>query len=362
MKRRHFFQGMTAAAATAVAAPAIAQQRFEWRMVTAYPKNLPILQTGCEQLAARISDLSAGRLQIKVYSAGELVPPLQCFDAVSRGAAEMGVDSAYYAYGKTKASAFFSAIPFGMTAQEMNAWIYFGGGQELWDEAYAPFGVRAFLCGNSGAQMGGWCRKEIKSLSDIKGLKYRIPGMGGQVLEKLGATVVLLPGGELFGALQSGAVDGVEWVSPYVDYGMGFFRVAKNYYWPGFQEPCSAVQMMVSSAKFESLPKDLQQIVTVSCSVQNDLMLAEFSSRNGPVLENLVREQGVKLQQFPRDVLVALGTASGEVMQEIIETADATTRKVAQSYLKARRELLTWTQIGEQGYANARLLPFKYPK
>lgn len=361
MKRRQFIQGAAATGAMAVAAPAIAQQRVEWRMVTAYPKNLPILQTGCEQLASRIGELSEGRLTIKVYAAGELVPPLQCFDAVSRGAAEMGIDSAYYAYGKTKASAFFSAIPFGMTAQEMNAWIYFGGGQELWDETYAPFGIRAFLCGNSGAQMGGWLRKEINSLQDLKGLKYRMPGMGGQVLQKLGATAVLLPGGELFGALQSGAIDGVEWVSPYIDYSMGFFRVAKNYYWPAFHEPCSAVQAMVNREKFDALPKDLQQIVRMSCAVQNDLMIAEFTARNGPALDGMVREQQVKLVQFPRDVLVAMGNASGDVLQEILDSSDAVTRKVAQSYLKARREMMNWTRIGEQGFTNARILPYKYP-
>lgn len=363
MKRRDFVGSAVVGVATAAGSASVAAQaKTEWRMVTAYPKNLPILQTACERLGRRITEMTEGRLTVKVYAAGELVPALQCFDAVSSGAAEMGVDSAYYAYGKTKSSAFFSGVPFGMTAQEMNAWIHWGGGQQLWDEAYAPFGVRAWLAGNSGVQMGGWFRKEIKVPEDFRGLKFRMPGIGGEVLKKLGASVVLLPGSELFGALQSGAIDGTEWVSPYIDSSMGFSRVAKFYYWPGFHEPCSAVQAMVNRSKFDALPKDVQRIVTAAIGLENDLMLAEFTYRNGPALQGLVNDQQVQLRQYPRDVTIALGNASGEVMQELVDGADPITKKVAVSFLKARKEMVNWTRIGEAGFANARSLPFKFPE
>ena len=367
MKRRSFLTAATAtgvavAAASSLPKPAISQGLIEWRMVTSWPKGFPGLGTGAERVAQRITDMSDGRLRVQVFGGGELVPALQVFDGVAGGTAEMGHDASYYHLGKSPATAFYTAVPFGMTAAELNAWVHWGGGQELWDELYAPFGLKGFLAGNTGVQMGGWFRKEIKSVDDLKDLKFRMPGMGGQVLQRLGTTVVLLPGGEIFPALQSGAIDGTEWVGPYNDLAFGFYKVAKFYYWPGFHEPGSGLQLTVNKAQYDALPKDLRQIVEAAALAENDVMLAEFNSRSGPALQTLVRTHGVQLRQMPRDVLLAIGEESGKLMEETIEGGDAITKKIGRSFLKARSEALAWTRIADQAYTNARLLPFRYPR
>jgi TRAP-type mannitol/chloroaromatic compound transport system substrate-binding protein len=366
VKRRDFVKGTALASAGILAstlpAPAIAQGRIEWKMVTSWPKGLPGLGTGAERLAQRIGDMSNGRLTVKVFAGGELVPPLQCLDAVANGTAEMGHDAAYYHIGKTPAAGFYTAVPFGLTANELNAWVYFGGGQELWDELYAQFAIKPFLAGNTGEQMGGWFRKEINSAEDLKGLKFRMPGQGGQVLTNLGATVVTLPGGEIFANLQSGAIDGTEWVGPYNDLSLGFYKITKLYYWPGFHEPGSGLELLVSKPKYEALPKDLQQIVAAAAAAENDVMLAEFNGRSAGALASLIREHGVELKQFPKDVLIALGTASGELMQSVYDSGDEITKKVCASFFKFRTEIRGWTRIADQAFTNARLLDFKYPQ
>jgi TRAP-type mannitol/chloroaromatic compound transport system substrate-binding protein len=362
IKRRQVIGAAAAGAALASTAPAIAQERMEWKMVTSWPKGLPGLDTGARRLADRITQLSGGRLGVTVYSAGELVPALQCFDAVAAGTAEMGHDASYYHLSKSPACGFFTAVPFGLLAQELNAWIYFGGGQELWDELYAPFGIKPFLAGNTGSQMGGWFRKEINSIADLQGLKFRMPGQGGQVLTKLGVTVVTLPGGEIFANLQSGAIDGTEWVGPYNDLSLGFYQVAKLYYWPGFHEPGSGLECMVNKAKYDALPDDLKQVIQMACSAENDVMLAEFNGRNSPALAALVREHGVELKQFPKDVLEAYGKASGDLMRELYDTGDEITKKIASAFFKFRAEVRGWTRISDQAFANARLLKFDYPQ
>ena len=365
LNRREILTGAAAASAVAavsiIAAPAIAQSRLEWKMVTSWPKGLPGLGTGAERLAKRITDLSSGRLSIKVYSAGELVPALQCFDAVSNGTAEIAHDASYYHLSKSLGTAFFTAVPFGLTAAELNAWVYFGGGQELWDDLYESFGIRAFLAGNTGVQMAGWYRKEIKSLEDMKGLKFRMPGQGGDVLRKLGVTVVTVPGGEIFANLQSGAIDGAEWVGPYNDLALGFYKVAKFYYWPGFHEPGAGLECMINKSKFEALPKDLQELIMNCCRAENDLMLAELNARNGDALETLIRQHGVQLKQLPKDVLEGMGNAAGEVVQDLLDKGDPKTKKIAESYVKFRTNIRRWTQISDQAYVNARSLNFKYP-
>ncbi|MBF0128388.1 MAG: TRAP transporter substrate-binding protein [Alphaproteobacteria bacterium] len=364
MKRRSFL-GKAVAAGVAAAAfprPAIAQGKMEWRMVTAWPRGLPGLGTGTERLAKRIGDLSGGRLTVKLYAAGELVPALQCFDAVASGTAEMGHDASYYHIGKSRAMPFFTTVPFGMTAAEHNAWIAFGGGQELWDELYAPFGVKPFPGGNTGVQMGGWFRKEINSVEDFKGLKFRMPGQGGEILKKLGANIVLLPAGEIFAALQSGAIDGTEWVGPHNDMALGLYKVAPNYYFPGFHEPGAALELMVNKQQFDALPADLKAIVQAAAQAENDLMLSELNARNGAALESLITIHGVRLRQFSRDILTALGQASGEIIAELLASDDPMTKKIAQAYVKARTNLVEWTKVGEQAYTNARLLKFDYPR
>ncbi|MDY0883268.1 TRAP transporter substrate-binding protein [Dongia soli] len=366
MKRRNFLTGAGVAAGAALATsfpkPTIAQDKMEWKMVTSWPKGLPGLATGAERLADRIGKLSGGRLTVKVYAGGELVPAFGCFDAVSQGTAEMAHDAAYYHINKISAAGFFTSVPFGMTANELNGWIYFGGGQELWDELFAAFGVKSFLAGNTGVQMGGWFRKEIKSPKDFQGLKFRMPGHGGEALAKLGATVVQLPGAEIFGNLQSGAIDGAEWVGPYNDLSLGFYKITKLYYWPGFQEPGSALQCMVNKGKYDALPEELKQIVAAACAAENDIMLAEFNGRSPAALSTLVNEHKVELKQFPKSVLLALGTASGEVMQELIDKGDEITQRIAKSYFKFRREAKNYTKITEIAYATSRDLNFRYPQ
>ncbi|MEX2649067.1 MAG: TRAP transporter substrate-binding protein [Alphaproteobacteria bacterium] len=364
LKRRDLIVTATAGAALASTfpAPAIAQDRMDWKMVTSWPKGLPGLDTGARRLAKRITKLSGGRLTVTVYSAGELVPALQCFDAVAAGTAEMAHDASYYHLSKSPACGFFTAVPFGMTATELNGWLYFGGGQELWDELYAPFGIKPFIAGNSGCQMGGWFRKEINSVLDLQGLKFRMPGQGGQVLTRLGVTVVTLPGGEIFANLQSGAIDGTEWVGPYNDLSLGFYQVAKYYYWPGFHEPGSGLEFMVNKAKYDALPDDLKHVIQSACAAENDMILAEFNGRSAPALAALVREHGVQLKQFPKDVLEAFGKASGDLMQEVMDTGDDITKKIASAFFKFRADIRGWTRIADQAFANARLLKFDYPQ
>ena len=367
MKRRNFLTGAGLAAgattlASALPRPAIAQDRLEWKMVTAWPKGLPGLGTGAERLAERITKASDGRLNVKVFAAGELVDATGCFDAVSHGQVEMGHDSSSYHIDKLPAAGFFSAMPMGLTAGEHNGWIYFGGGQELWDELYAPFGVKAFLAGNTGAQMGGWFRKEIHSVADLKGLKFRITGHGAQALARLGVEIVPLPNGEIFSNLQSGAIDGAEWVGPYNDLSLGFYKITRLYYWPGFHEPGSATQCMVNKSKFEALPDELKQIVAACCSAENDMMLAEFNGRSPAALASLINEHGVQLKQFPRDVLVAFGVASGEVLQELLERGDDITRQIASSYLRFRQDTMRYTRIAETAFTTARSYKFDFPK
>jgi TRAP-type mannitol/chloroaromatic compound transport system substrate-binding protein len=365
-ERRKFLKtaalaGAGALAASAFPKPALAQDKMRWRVVTSWPRGLPGLFTGVERLCANITAMSQGRMEFEVYGAGEIVPALECFQAVSDGTAEMGHDAAYYHIGKTKAAAFFTAVPFGMTANELNAWVYYGGGQELWDEAYAPFGLKGFLAGNTGAQMGGWFRKEINSPEDFRSLKMRIPGQGGQVMERLGATTVLLSGRDIFQPLQSNAIDAAEWVGPWNDMALNLHLVAKYYYYPGFQEPGPALQLTVNKGKWDALPADLQAIIATAASAENDRMIAEYNARSPAALRELVEQHGVQVKPYPQEVLIALGTASGELMREILDSADDITRRVANSFLAARRDAMLWTRISDQAFTNARRLSFPYP-
>ncbi|OGG97493.1 MAG: ABC transporter substrate-binding protein [Candidatus Lambdaproteobacteria bacterium RIFOXYD12_FULL_49_8] len=339
-------------------APAISLgKNFEWKMVTAWPKNFPGLGTGANYLAQLIGELSGGRLKVKVYGGGELVPPLEVFDAVSKGTAQMGHAGAYYWKGKAEAAQFFSAVPFGLNAQEMIGWIRHGGGQELWDEVYRPFGLKPFPAGNTGVQMGGWFNKEINKVEDFKGLKMRMPGLGGEVLNKLGATSVSLPGGEIFQSLQSGAIDATEWVGPYNDLAFGFYKVAKYYYWPGWHEPGTVLECFVNQKALDELPKDLQAIVEVSCRAAYDNMLAEYSARNNLALMTLINEHKVQLKRFSDPVLRELGRVSQIVVAETA-ARDPLSAKVYQSFDQFRKGAISWDKIGEEGYSLARALTF----
>ncbi|MBN2885157.1 MAG: TRAP transporter substrate-binding protein [Chromatiaceae bacterium] len=357
MQRRDFIKGVgvgsLALGAAGAASMAHAKAEYDWKMVTTWPKNFPGLGTGANNLAALIEQMSGGRIKVHVYGAGELVPAFEVFDAVSRGTAQMGHGSAYYWKGKSEAAQFFSTVPFGLTAQEMNAWIYHGGGLELWSELYGQFGLIPAPAGNSGVQMGGWFNKEIKSVEDLKGLKMRIPGLGGEVLARAGGTPVNLPGGELFTALQNGTIDATEWVGPYNDLAFGLYKAAKYYYYPGWHEPGTIMEAMVNKQAFEALPADLQAIVLNACKVVNQDMLAEYTARNPTALRTLVDKHGVELRRFPDDVIRKLRGLSEEVIAEIAER-DPFAAKVHAAYRKFLAQAREWTGIAELSYLNAR--------
>ncbi|RTE65487.1 TRAP transporter substrate-binding protein [Amphritea opalescens] len=324
-------------------------------MVTTWPKNFPGLGTGANDLADLIDKMSGGRIKVKVYGAKELVGALEIFDAVSRGTAEMGHGAAYYWKGKTRAAQFFAAVPFGLTAQEMNSWLYHGGGMELWEEVYAEFGLIPGAAGNTGVQMGGWFNREINGVEDLKGLKMRMPGLGGEVLKRAGGTPVLLPGGEIFTSLQSGAIDATEWVGPYNDLAFGLYKAAKYYYYPGWHEPGTTLECFINKEAFEKLPADLQVIVRNALRVANQDMLADFTAKNNEALQQLVNEHGVELRQFPDDVLKQIRALSDEVVAE--EAAkDPMSQKVFESFVKFREQAIKWHAVSEQSYLNARTL------
>lgn len=337
----------------AAAAQPAEQEKISWKMVTTWPKNFPGLGTGANNLAELITEMSDGRLDVKVYGAGELVGALDVFDAVSRGTAEMGHGAGYYWKGKAPAGQFFAAVPFGLTAQEMNGWIYNGGGLELWQEAYEPFGIIPMPAGNTGVQMGGWFNKEINSIDDLQGLKMRIPGLGGEVLKRAGGTPVLLPGGEIFPSLQSGAIDATEWVGPYNDLAFGLHKAAKYYYYPGWHEPGTTLEALINKEAFDKLPKDLQSIVLAATRVANADMLAEFTARNNAALESLVNEHNVDLRPYPKEVLTQLQTLADEVVAEQAEV-DEISKKVYDSYKNFRDQAIDWHAISEQSMLNAR--------
>ena len=326
---------------------------YHWRMVTTWPKNLPGLGVAPVRMAEMISTMSNGRLNITVYGAGELVPAMGVFDAVSLGNVELGHGAAYYWKGKLPAASFFTAVPFGLTAQEMNGWLLHGGGMALWEELYAPFNLIPLAGGNTGVQMAGWFNKEINSLEDLQGLKMRIPGLGGEVFQKAGGTAVNIPGGEIYTSLQTGTIDATEWVGPYNDLAFGLHQVAKYYYYPGWQEPGPTLEIIVNAEAMNSLPNDLQEIVRVASRAMNDDMLAEFTTRNNAALEELVNKHHVQLRRLPDDVLAKLKVISAEVVEGIAED-DELAQRIYQSYDRYRTQVMSYHEISERAYINAR--------
>ena len=355
MRRREFLGagGIAAAAGLGRLRRSDAEEPLRWKMVTAWPKNFPGIGTGAEFLARTIGEMSGGRLQVQVYGAGELVPAFEVFDAVSQGAAQMGHSVSYYWQGKNPAFHFFSALPFGMTANEMNSWLYKGGGMELWEEAYAPFDIVPLVAGNSMVQMGGWFKREIHRLEDLQGLRMRIPGLGGEVLRRVGVTPVVLSGKELLVALQTGAIDATEWTGPWNDLAFGLHRAAKYYYYPGWHEPGATIEVIVNEQAFEELPSDLQKIVEVASRAINQDMLDEFMARNNAALKTLVEEHNVELRRLPDEVLLKLKEISEEVMDELANR-DPLTKRIVTSYREFQTEVSQWTAIAEEAYFHAR--------
>jgi TRAP-type mannitol/chloroaromatic compound transport system substrate-binding protein len=354
MKRRQFIAGAgLAAAAAPLAAPALAQTRFEWKMVTAWPRNAPGVGINAQRLADRITQLSDGRLAVKLFPAGELAPSFGGFDAVASGKAEMSHGASYFWQHKSKALHFFTGVPFGLTAPEMMGWIQFGGAQALWDEAYAPFGLKPFFAGSSGVQAGGWFRKEIKTLADLKGLKFRIAGLGGDVFKKLGVEVASTPPAEIMKAMESGAVDAAEWVGPYNDFAMGLYKVAKFYYQPAFHELGPGLELLVNAEKFKALGQGLQKVVESACLASAAETLADFTRHNIEALDPLVRQHGVQLRLWPKDVVTAAGKAWKQVQQEVVQ-ADALAAKVNQSYSAYLAKARAWARWSDLAALNLR--------
>ena len=358
MKRREFIKkagaGAIAAGALIAGAPAVhAQKTVEITLVTTWPRDFPGLGTGAQRFAKRLSDMTNGRMKVNYYAAGERVKAFDSFDEVASGNAQMYHAADYYWKGKHPGWAYFTAVPFGLTYTELNAWIRFGGGQELWDELGAGFGIKGIMCGNTGSQMGGWFRKEINSPDDLKGLKMRIPGLGGDVMSKLGASTVSIPGGQIYENLIAGSIDATEWVGPWNDGFMKFYEAAKYYYFPGMHEPGSMLAVGMNKKWWDGLSKSDQMTIEAAASMENDVMMAEFNAKNGESLAKLVNEQGVKLREFNDDVYDAFGEAAAAVFEETSKHSKLAAR-IHESFVNARKEVGSWMKISDQAYLNQR--------
>ncbi|NOD85983.1 MULTISPECIES: TRAP transporter substrate-binding protein [unclassified Ruegeria] len=351
--RRKFFKTATAATgAAALAAPALAQGGTELKMLTCWPKNFPGLGTSAERFAKRVSDASEGKLRIKVYGAGEIVAPFEVLDAVASGAGDLTHDTPYYWFGKDPAFVYFAVVPFGLTADEHFTWLKFGGGQELWDELGAAHGVKPLANLNTGAQMGGWFKNPIETAADLQGLRVRYPGLGGQMLSRLGATPVNIPGGELFTALQSGTIDGLEWIAPWNDLAFGFHRAAKHYYYPGFHEMGHTLSSHVNAEVWAGLSDTERAIMQDAADAEYVTSLAEYNARNLDALNTLVNDHDVQLHEWPSDIVQEMQRIAPEVLAESAAKSPMAT-KVHESWIAFRENQRQWGEIGD--YANARL-------
>jgi TRAP-type mannitol/chloroaromatic compound transport system substrate-binding protein len=354
MERRKFLKGAAltagAAAATTLAAPAVAQGKIDMVIVSTWPRDFPGLGIPAQRLAARIEELTDGQIKVQYFAAGERVGAFDVFDEVASGNAQAYIGADYYWKGKHPGWAPYTSIPFGLTYTEMDAWMKYMGGQELWDELAGSFGLKNLACGNTGCQMGGWFNKEIESVDDLKGLKKRIPGLGGDVLAKLGASPVALPGGQIYENLVSGAIDATEWVGPFNDYFMKFYEAAKYYYWPGMHEPGSQLAFGMNASWWGGLSKNLQVIIEAACNEENSKTMAETNANNGTYLEKLVTENGVVLREFNDDIYDAFGDAAKEVEAEAREHSDLAAR-IYDSHAAARDDVGKWMKLADVSYS-----------
>ena len=355
--RRRFLKGaaLSAAGAGALAAPNVARADtpIRWRMVTSWPKNSPGPGTSAARVAERIQKASDGRLEVELHAAGELVPALEVFDAVSQGAAEMAHTAAVYWTGKNRAAAFFTTVPFGLSSREHAAWIYHGGGQALWDRLYAEYGLKGFMAGETGMQMAGWFKQPIKSLEDVKGLRVRIVGLGGEILSRMGGAPVTLPAGEIFTALQSGVVDGAEFLNPWIDEAFGFYKAAPYYAWPGFNKPNGTGELLVDRAKYDGLPDDLKLVVEEACRAEHAYALAEADWKSAAALDRLESERDVTLFPMPDDVVAEARRLAGPVIEEAME-GERLGPDILRSYRAAEETARRWSSVGVRAYFQAR--------
>ncbi len=331
-------------------AAAVQGPEIQWRMATSFPVSLDILHGTAEFIAERVAALTGGRFTIRVYSAGELVPPLQVMDSVQQGTVQAGFTAGYYYVGKNPALAFDAGVPFGLTARQQMAWVNYGGGLELLRGVYADFGIVQFPAGNTGMQMGGWFRNPIESLDDLRGLRMRIPGVGGEIMTRLGASVQVLGGPDIYPALERGAIDATEWVGPYDDEKLGFQDIAPNYYMPGWWEPGPNITMQVSQAAYDELPPSYQDLLTTVSAEAASHMLGRYDVENPRALRKLVDEDGVTLRSFSEDILQAAWRESNAYLEELAAD-DAGFRAVYESWRDFRADAFPFFDGNEQAYA-----------
>ncbi len=334
-------------------APAVASKRIEINMVSTWPRDFPGLGTGAQRFAKNLEDISGGRMKVNYFAAGERVKAFDSLDEVSSGNAQMYHGADYYWKGKHPGWAYFTAVPFGLSYTEFNAWMRFGGGEALYDELAADFGMKGLACGNTGVQMGGWFRKEMNSADDFKGLKMRMPGLGGDVLAKLGASPVSLPGGQIYENLISGSIDATEWVGPWNDSFMKFYEAAKYYYYPGMHEPGASLSVGMNKKWWDGLSKTDQLIIRAAAETENSVMMSEYNAKNGAYLAKLIDEQGVKLRKFSDDTYDSFGEAANEVFAEV-QAHSPLAKKIHESFLKARQDVGAWAKISDVAYIEQR--------
>lgn len=362
MKRRQFIRNSAIAAGSTTALAACSQAtnsssenttsslpNVRWRMTTSWPNSLDTIYGGAETIAKRVSAMTGGKFTIDTYQAGEIVPALQVLDAVQSGTVECGHTASYYYIGKNPALAFGTAVPFGLTAQQQNAWLYHGGGLEAMQKIYADFNVINFPAGNTGAQMGGWFNQEINSLSDLNGLKMRIPGLGGKVMSRLGVNVQNIGGGEVYLALERGAIDAAEWVGPYDDKKLGLHEAADFYYYPGWWEPGAMLEAQVNRSAWDKLPKEYQEIFKTAAMEANLNMLAQYDALNGAALEEL-QQQGTQLRAYSTEIMQAAQKAAFEIYEENA-SQDATFKEIYQQWKDFRDQVSDWNQINELSFS-----------
>ncbi len=357
MERRKFLTG-TALAGAGVAAssfpkPALAQERVEMVMVSTWPRDFPGLGTGAQRLAQKIQDATDGRIQVQYFSAGERVGAFDVFDEVASGNAQAYHGAEYYWKGKHPGLAYMTGVPFGLTQAEQDAWMHYMGGQELWDELSGEFGLKGLSAGNTGVQMGGWFNKEINSADDLQGLKMRIPGLGGDVMAKLGASPVSVPGGQIYENLVSGAIDATEFVGPWNDFALKFYEAAQYYYYPGMHEPGSTLSMTFNATFWSELSASDKLLITALCHQENNLMVSEFNANNGQFLTKLLDEHGVELREFTDDTYDAFGEAAEEVFEEARAHSELA-RRIDDSFRNARQQVGGWMKLSDAAYYRKR--------
>ncbi|MCC6471207.1 MAG: TRAP transporter substrate-binding protein [Alphaproteobacteria bacterium] len=364
MQRRRFLKsaGLGAAAATTLAAPAIAQSmpEIKWRCASSFPKSLDTIYGAAEFMAKRVAAATDNKFQIQVFAAGELVPGLQVLDAVQNNTVECGHTAPYYYVGKDPTFAFATAIPFGLNTRGQMAWMYFGGGRELINEFYKDYSVYGITCGNTNAQMGGWFRKEIKTVDDLKGLKFRIGGFAGQVLAKLGVVAQQIAGGDIYPALEKGTIDAAEWVGPYDDQKLGFNKVAQHYYYPGWWEGGPQLDLMVNMGQWEKLPKSYQNILEAASADAHCWMIAKYDAQNPKALRELVAG-GTKLLPFPQPVMEACYAAANELYDETA-AKNAKFKKVYDNWKPFRAEQALWFQVADNTFDNFMIRQYRANK